>query len=135
MKKKTRSCTLQRNPDAHVPIRLALALEVVKRGGILDDRDAHSFRFDLPDGPREPPPRPQEPAAESPQSDDADGNGGIVQRLAVDRIQLRQTEDDGDEADVQAGHGGDGSRCGAQVERTLFEIGWVDETDQDGKAV
>ncbi len=100
--------TLQRRPDTDIPLRLAITLEPVKSRRVVHDRNAHPLRFDLPDRSREPFPRPQKPAAECPQGDDADGNGRVVECLAVDRVELGETEDDGDEADVQACDGGDG---------------------------
>ncbi len=92
--------TLQRRLDTDVPLRLAITLEPVKSRRVVNDRNAHPLRFNLPDRSREPSSCPQKPAAECPQGDDADSNGRIVERLAVDRVELGETEDDGDEADV-----------------------------------
>lgn len=58
--------TLQRSFDAYIPIRLDVTLVSFKSSRLFDDRDAHSFRFNLPDGSGKPLARPQEPAAKSP---------------------------------------------------------------------
>ena len=112
-----------------------ITLKPIKSRRVLHGRDAHPLRLNLPNRPREPFPRPQEPAAKRPQSDDPDGNGRVVQRLAVDGVEFRQAKDDGDKADIQACDRGDGTRQRAQVERSLAEIGRIDETDEDGEAV
>ena len=62
----TDSCALQRSLDTHIPIRLPVTLIFIKGSRIFDDRNTHSFLFDLPNGSRKPFPRPQEPATKSP---------------------------------------------------------------------
>lgn len=128
--------TLQILDDAiALAFRVRLTRVAIKSRRVIHDGDAAPLRLDLPHGPREPCPRPQEPAAEGPERDDADGDGGVVERLAVDGVELREAEDDGDEGDVEACDGGDGAGQRAQVEGALCEIGRVDEADEDGEAV
>ena len=128
--------TLQRVLDTNIPVRLPpLTLEPLKSARIIHDVDTHPLCLNLPNGPLEPPACPQEPAAERPERDDTDGNRCVIQRLAIDRVLLWQAKDNGDEGDVQTCDSGDGSGQGAEIERTLFEIGVIDETDEDREAV
>ena len=47
---------------------------------------AHRLRLDLLDGAREPLARAEEPEADAVGDDDADGDGGVVERLGVDGL-------------------------------------------------
>ena len=89
---------------------------------------------DLLDGPREPPPGAYGPEPEGVREDDPDGNRRVVERLGVDRGELREAEDDGYEGDPE--HGGDGywERELAEVEGTSCEPISVDDAQGDGQS-
>ncbi len=99
------------------------------------DWDPQPLFLGLSNRPREPPPRPQEPTPERPKSHDTHRDRSVVERLAVDRIDLGKTKDDGDEGDVKYSHRGDGAGGGTEVEGTFGEIAGIDEADEDGEAV
>ncbi len=65
--------------------------------------------------------RPQDPAAQGPNANDADGDNGIIQRLGVDWIQRREAENDSYEADPADADKGYWAAEDAEVEGSLFE--------------
>ena len=89
---------------------------------------------DLLDGPREPPAGTYDPESKGISEDDPDGNGGVVERLCVDRVELRETEDDAYEGDPE--HGGGRYWVGepAEVERSSDESVRVDDAQGDGQS-
>ena len=48
--------------------------------------------------------RPENPAAQGAEANNADRDNGIVERLGIDRVRSREAENDRDEADVTAAH-------------------------------
>jgi hypothetical protein len=60
---------------------------------------------DLLDRAREPLASAESPQAEGVGKDDTDGDGGVVERLRVDWVELWKTKDDGDKGDPE--HGSD----------------------------
>jgi hypothetical protein len=88
----------------------------------------------LPDGAREPRAGAEEPKDESVGEHDADSNGGVVERLRVDRVELWETKDDRDERDPEYGHNRDRERERAKVEWPAHEPIRVDHAQSDGDA-
>lgn len=105
------------------------------QGGEIGHVDAQALGRDLADRPREPESCPEEPGAKSPRGDDADGDGGVVERLLGHRVGRGQAEDDADEADPEHAHDGDGPGHESEPERTAPEVGGAEESDEDGDAV
>ena len=89
---------------------------------------------DLLDGPREPPAGAHGPEPEGVREDDADGDRLIVERLGVDRGELREAEDDEYEGDPE--HGGGRYWVGepAEVEGPSRESIRVDDAQGDGQS-
>ena len=104
------------------------------RSGVID-REAHPLLLNLPYRPCEPSSGPQEPASERPQRYNSYCDRRVVQSLAVDGIELGETENDGDEGYPEHAYECDRPGCEAQVEGPLGEIAVVDEADEDGDAV
>jgi hypothetical protein len=82
--------------------------------------DAPAFDFDLVNRADKPGAGPDEPGADGEDSDDADGNNGVVERLGANGVIGRKAEDDGDEADPANANEGDGARGEAEVEGAFF---------------
>jgi hypothetical protein len=88
----------------------------------------------LPDGTREPCAGAEEPKGEGVGEHDADGNGGVVERLRVDRVELWETKDDRDERNPENGHNRDRVREHAKVEWPAHEFVRIYHAQCDGDA-
>jgi len=72
------------------------------------------------------------PEQEGEGEDDAGGDGGVVERLCVDGVHLREGRNDRDEADPEHSDGRDRAREPAQVEWSSHESVRVDNAEGDG---
>jgi hypothetical protein len=79
-----------------------------------------------------PPSCTQEPQAETVSHDNPHRYDGIVERLRVDGIDLRENEDNGDEDDPEDSGHGDGERECAEVKGALCEVLTVDDSKSNG---
>ena len=105
-----------------------------KTVGLSFSTDNRQPTCNLLDGPSEPLPRADKPEAERIRSDDAHGDDGVVQRLRVHGVRLRQDEGDGDEQDPQARDDGDRVGEGAEVEGAALEPLAVYDAESDRDA-
>lgn len=80
---------------------------------------------------------PQHPARQGENCNNPHSNNSVIQRLAANRIQSRQAENDTDEANPCHRNKGYGSGKHAQVERPLsrVELAGIDEPDEDRDSV
>lgn len=89
----------------------------------------------MPTPPREPILSPEKPRAEGEDSDHRYGHGCIVECLRCDGICCWQAEHDGDECNPETSNGGERLGGGAKIERSAFEVVWIDDAHGDGNAV
>lgn len=89
---------------------------------------------DLLDGAREPLAAAHSPKPEGISEDDADGDRGVIERLRIDRIDLRETKYDRDECDPEYGGNRDRVRELAEVERPSHESVSVHHAQGDGES-
>lgn len=114
--------------DLALPLGLVQCLRIV-------DVDTRDLGLDLANRTVEPALGPKEPRAQTPEADDTDADGGVVERLRVDGVELRQAEDDGDESDPQHSDERHGAGEGAEVEGSADKAGWIDKANEDGETV
>lgn len=88
-------------------------------------------------GAREPLPRPQDPGTRGADSNNADSDDGVVERLARDGVGGRQDEEDSNRHDPRHRDEGNDAAQRAEVEGALHsrELAVPDEAQQDGDAV
>lgn len=89
----------------------------------------------IPTPPSEPPTCPQEPAGKSEKADDPKRHWGVVEHLPGDWIYGRQAEDDGQEANPEAGDQRDRLGSPAQSKGASLEVARVGESHGDGDTV
>ena len=85
--------------NADFIIQLPLSLSLFQSARFIDI-DACPLGFNLSDWPGKPFSRPEKPATECPEGNDAYSNGRVVQCLGVDWIQFWKAEDDGQEHNI-----------------------------------
>jgi len=101
--------------------------------------DTHAINYtwrtcDLLDGAREPIAGADSPESERVEDDDPNGDGRIVERLRVDRVQFWEAKDDRDECDPEYGSDGDWVRELPEVERSSYESVCIDHAQGDGQS-
>lgn len=88
-------------------------------------------------GAGEPAMRPQHPAQDGPDPDDAHSDNCVIESLRGDRVRSGQAEDDGDGANKRARRGCDRTRAHPQIEGPFDgdEVLVPDYADQDRESV
>jgi len=113
---------------------LPLHLRPLQRPWLLNV-NPHPLRHNLPNRADKPLPRRKQPSPHRADKNNPDRYDRIIERIFRHWVSSRETENDRDEADPENGDEGDGAGEEAEVEGAFFEVGWVEEADENGDAV